>query len=72
MGSRINSGRPRNSSLTQAFVFYFSFREREKEKEKTSSPSPTPLRWRSIYLPRFLVFFYHARSTDFEEKIEDL
>ena len=38
-------------------LFYFSFREREKEKERTFPPSPTPLRWRSIYLPRFLIFF---------------
>ena len=30
-------------------------------------PTPTPLRWRSINLPRFI--FYHALSTDFEEKI---
>ena len=33
-------------------------------------PPPTPLRWRSINPPRFI--FYHARSTDFEEKIEGL
>ena len=34
------------------------------------SPTPTLLRWRSINPPRF--FFYHPRSTDFEEKIEGL
>ena len=44
-------------------LFYFSFREREKEKERTFPPSPTPLRWRSIYLPRFL-FFFLSRAFD--------
>ena len=36
----------------------------------SSSPTTTPLRWRSINPPRFI--FNHARSTDFEEKIEGL
>ena len=34
------------------------------------SEASTPLRWRSINSPWFI--FYHARSTDFEEKIEGL
>ena len=33
-------------------------------------PAITPLRWRSINPPR--VKFYHAPSSDFEEKIEGL
>ena len=34
-------------------------------------PTPTRLRWRLINPPRFL-FFYRARSMDFERKIEGL
>ena len=48
--------------------------KRTGESERGASifffPHPTPLRWRSINPPRFI--FYHARSTDFEEKIEGL
>ena len=61
-------------------LLYFSFRcfgkhrrARERKIKKrlfSSSPTPTPLRWGSINPPRFI--FYHARSTDFEEKIEGL
>ena len=40
--------------------------EREARERKITSPTPTPLRWRSINPPRFT--FYHARSTDFEDK----
>ena len=44
---------------------------RERKTNLFSSfPTPTPLRWWSINLPRFI--FYHARSTNFEEKIEVL
>ena len=43
---------------------------RERKINFSSSPTPTPLRWRSINPPRFI--FYHARSTDFEGKIEGL
>ena len=67
-------------------LFYFSFRSfgkhrrarkrgehaseaSEREKE-FFFPTPTPLRCRSITPPRFI--FYHACSTDFEEKIEGL
>ena len=60
-------------------LFYFSFcsfrkhrRARSSRKETIfSTPTPTPLRWRWISPPRFL-FFYQARSTNFEEKIEGL
>ena len=49
--------------------------EREKESKNkeslfSSSPTPTPLRWRSINPLRLVV--YHARLTDFEEKLEGL
>ena len=58
-------------------MLYFSFRKhrrakRAREKERRlffSSPTTTPLRWRSINPLWFI--FYHPRSTDFEEKIED-
>ena len=59
-------------------LFYFSFRSFQKqrrarersERTRTSAELEKELRWRSINLPRFI--FHHARSTDFEEKIEGL
>ena len=49
-----------------------SERERKINNDRlfSSSPTTTLLRWRSINPPRFI--FIHARSTDFEEKIEGL
>ena len=43
---------------------------RESEASTRAKRASTSLRWRSINSPRFI--FYHARSKDFEEKIEDL
>ena len=43
---------------------------RERKINFSSSPTPTPLRWGSINSLQFI--FYHARSMDFEEKIEGL
>ena len=37
---------------------------------RDSEGTPSPLCWRSINPPRFI--FYHALSTDFEDKIEGL
>ena len=72
MGSRINSGKPRNSSLTQAIVLFFFPRARER-KRKNFFPQPYPFTLAVNISPAvFSFFFYHARSTDFEEKIEDL
>ena len=57
-------------------LLHFSFRSfgkhgRSRERgEHASEASEHLLRWRSINSPRFI--FYHARSKDFEEKIEDL
>ena len=69
-----------NQPVHRRFFFFFSFTavegaktrsEREKEKIKrlfSSSPTTIPLRRRSINAPRFI--FHHARSTDFEEKMD--
>ena len=57
-------------------LLHFSFRSfgkhgvRESEASTRAKRASTSLRWRSINSPRFI--FYHARSKDFEEKIEDL
>ena len=74
------------SLYTDVVTFFFSFfssareklarenergpRERKIKNDHifSSSPNTTPLRWRSINLTRFI--FYHARSTDYDEKIE--
>ena len=64
------------SLYTDVVLFFFSFfsktsassRERKIYLLFSSSPTTTPLRWWSINPPRFM--FYHARSTDFEEKVE--
>ena len=42
----------------------------QSERARCARKKNTPLRWRSINPPRFI--FYHARSTNFEEKIEGL
>ena len=54
-------------------LFYFSFRSVQKHRrarERSERARKKTLRLRSINLPRFI--FYHARSTDFEEKIDGL
>ena len=62
--------------LATTTVFLFSFfsenkRARKKSKELLSSPpTTTHVRWRSRNPPRFI--FYHAHSTELEEKIEGL
>ena len=51
-------------------LFYFSFRSFRKHR-RASSSSPTPLPFALAVNKSPAVFvFYHARSTDFEEKIE--
>ena len=70
MRSRMNSGKPRNSSLTQAIVLFFFPREREI-KRKNFFPQPYPLTLAVNISPAVFIFFYHVRSTDFEKKIED-
>ena len=70
------------SLYTDVVLFFFSVfwktsacsrarREREQsERARCARKKNTPLRWRSINPPRFI--FYHARSTNLEEKIEGL
>ena len=65
----VNSNARMVVACTQT-LFYFSFRALENIGVRDSKGTPTPLRWRSINPPRFI--FYHARSTDFEDKIEGL
>ena len=71
-----------SSLYTDVILLFFSFfwktsacararRAREKEKNKLFFfPHPYPFALAVNESPRFI--FYHARSTDFEEKIEGL
>ena len=52
------------------FVHLENMGVRESQASTRAKRASTSLRWRSINSPRFI--FYHARSKDFEEKIEDL
>ena len=63
---------------TDVVLFFFWIFSKTSVSARTSaehlffpSPHPTTLRWRSIN-PSGFSFFYHARSTDFEEKVEGL
>ena len=51
-------------------LFYFSFRSFQKHRRARSRARENERGARERNLPRFI--FYHARSTDFEEKIEGL
>ena len=53
------------------YMFYFrSFGKHRRARERGEHARKKNLRLRSVNPPRFI--FYHARSTDFEEKIEGL
>ena len=60
MGSRINNGKPRNSSLTQAIVLFFFPRARER-KRKNFFPQPYPFTLAVNISPAVFSFFFITR-----------
>ena len=62
---------PNGSSLYTDIVLFF-FSSFSKTSASKPTPTSTPLRWRSILKSPAVIIFYHARLTDFEEKIEGL
>ena len=63
----MQSSRNDRSLYTDVVLFFFSFFSKTSASASSSSPHPYPLN----KFPRGFIF-YHASSTDFEEKMEGL